>query len=715
MAKFIDNVDPFIGLDNEGQCLCGPYLPFSLVRLGPDTLPPQGTSGYASDKPITGFSHTHVSGTGGLGRYGNIRITPMAGEPRLGISGYGKREEKAKAGYYSVVLEPDGIRAELASTERTGAHRYTFPEGARSLLLVDAGAVVQPFKGPLDYNGTAPVSIGGFIEKISSTEIVGRGDLAGGWGHGYPYSVYFYLRADKPFESCQAGNAGGFVSACDVQGPNSKAVLDFGRQRSVELRVGISYVSIANARASVDRESGSLSFEQIAGRSEKIWENMLSHIEVQGGSTDQRKLFYTLFTRLVCMPSDLGIDDEFDRWKSGVRHFTDFYCLWDSVRNANSLIGLMMPQMEAALLNCLLDIGEKTGWIPDAWIAGHRAFMQGGSSADILFAEAALKGIEGIDYPRALAQIRKNNEVEPENPYFQGRYLKHYRDLGYVSTDTRLSCVSRHLEYAYQDWCIGTLAEKIGDLKTAKAFKASSKKVWNLWRDDLRHFAPKRPDGSWVEPFDVDTHLIPDRWNDPYFYEGTSRQWSFNVQHDFAGLVARHGGKDAFVRHLDAFFDGGHYHSKETMVHVPYLYHYAGKPHLSQDRVRRCMETYFAPTRDGLLDNDDAGCQSAFYMCSALGLYPLMGQDIYWLIAPVFDRAKIRLAETGKSLTIETVRQTPQSKYIVSAKLNGRPLENAWIRHGQIAEGATLEYTLGEHPAQWGATPPPSPLSEQPA
>lgn len=610
-------VDPFIGVDNPGFCLCGPYLPFSIVRLGPDTLAPQFSNGYSSHHPIIRFSHTHVSGTGGGGRYGNIGVTPFIGYPRFAFDGYEREREQAEPGYYSVMLNPVGIKAELTTTSRVGMHQYTFPSGSSANIMIDVGAVIQVAgDSPGEDTGC---STGGYAEFISDTELVGRGDFRGGWGHQFPYSVYFYAKFDKPALERIVKNNHGIFPKLSIDGPNCMAVAGFGLQSEVGLEVGISYVSVANARDSVKRETNGRSFESVRSEAAAIWTEALECIEVEGGTEGQRTLFYTLFSRLLCMPSDLGIDDENPFWKSGVRHFTDLYALWDSVRNANSLIALFNPALHIDLLNCLLDIADHIGWIPDAWIMGHSAMIQGGSSADILLCEAALKGFKGIDYEKAMLQMRKNNEVESPDPWLYGRHLKDYRDLGYLSTNVKKNCVSRHMEYAYQDWCIGTLADKLGQSDVAESYWESSQKIWNLWRDDISFFAPKQPDGQWVQPFDP-AKCLPDCWNDPYFYEGNSWQWSFNVQHDFAGLIARHGGQTAFISHLDHFFDDGHFYPKETMLHVPYLYIYAGRPDKTADRLRTILEQHFHTERNGMPDNEDMGCQSTFYMCSTMGL-----------------------------------------------------------------------------------------------
>jgi predicted alpha-1,2-mannosidase len=709
-GSLCESVDPFIGVDGGGNCLCGPFLPLSIVRLGPDTLPPHPTNGYRSDRPILRFSHTHVSGTGGYGRYGNVGVTPFIGQPTTYLGGYERAEERAVPGLYSVRLMPQDIEVELTSTPRVGVHRYTFPRGTQANVLIDLGAVVQTGGSTcVDETGW---SIGGFVELIGERELIGRADLRGGWGHDFAYSIYFYAIFDQPTVGRILARSGRLLTGLHAEGADLKAILSFGDTPVVELQVGISYVSIANARASVERETVGRSFDMIRGAAAEIWEMVLSRIVVDGGTVDQRTLFYTSFYRLLCMPSDLGVDDENPLWRSGVRHFTDYYTLWDSVRNANSLIGLINPELAVDLLNCLLDIADHVGWLPDAWIAGHSAQVQGGSSADVLLCEAALKGFEGIDYARALDQMRKNNEVESPDPYLYGRYLPGYRDLGYVPAGV-INCVSRHIEYTYQDWCISRLATHLGLKDVARRYEASSQKLWNLWRDDLRCFAPRDADGTWVEPFDPFQPVRPDYWNDPYFYEGIAHEWSLCALQDMAGLVRRHDGAEAFVRHLDAFFERYMYHWKEIILHTPYLYHYAGRPDRSADRVREVLATRYHVDRAGLPDNEDMGSHSAFYMCSAMGLYPLMGQDIYLLSTPLFKEVVVRIGEGQERLVIRCPEAGTGKPYVVSASLDGRPLSHSWVQHAEIADGATLDLALGDVPGDWGTEDvPPSPLGD---
>jgi predicted alpha-1,2-mannosidase len=727
-SSSLDHVNPFLGVDGAGNVLCGPCLPFSLVRLGPDTLPPHGPHGYSSRSPIIGFSHTHVSGTGGSGRYGNIAVYPYGGPARLHADPSDRAEEQAGPGFYRARLVPSGIGVELTSTPRAGLHRYTFPDGGPANLRIDAGAVIRTGDNlPIVNSGG---STGGFVEWATATELVGRGDFRGGWGHNFPYSVFFYARFRRAPDRRLVGTPNGWQAGMPaagqgqpgvfVDGAHSMAVAHFARGGVIELEVGISYVSIAKARASVDREIAGASHEEIVARARAAWSSELSRVRVRGGSTDQQVLFNTSLYRLFSMPTDLGVDDEFSSWHSGVRQFTDIYCLWDSVRNANSLLGLIAPETEAGILNALLDVAEHTGWLPDAWIAGHSAMIQGGSSADILLCEAALKNLPGIDYARALHWMRKNAEQPSPDPRLYGRHLAHYRDHGYVPVHgAALNATSRTLEYAYQDWCIGRLAAHLGQPEVAARHDASSRRVWTSWRDDLRSFAPKLADGRWAEPYHPDISGRPaEPWYCPFFYEATGRQWSWNVQHDFAGLVTRFGGPQGFAAALDQFMlpahdqesGGAHYWSKETMLHVPYLYHYAGRPDLSARHVRACLDRFFFNRRDGLLENEDMGCQSTAYLCGSLGFYPLMGQDLYWLTPPRFEHAEITVG-SGRTLVIEA-DGAPERTAIRRITLNGRTLERYWVNHAELGGGGVLRYELtrDDDPAAWPSAPvPPTP------
>lgn len=703
-----DYVDPFHGVDGGGNTLCGPYLPHGIVRLGSDTVDGR-TNGYRSDRPIRHFSHTHVSGTGGGGRYGNVGLMPFTGPLRLDLDPEDKRDEAAGPGYYAVTLATSGVRCELTCTPRTGLHRYTFPEGENANLLIDAGAVIQVAGMPVGERAgdTTGMSTGGYIAVQSPTEIVGRADCRGGWGHNQPYSVYFYIRLSAPIVRHQARSASGVSATGTIDGPGSRLAVATAACHRLEAAVGVSYASVAHARASVEKEIASRTFDDVRAEAKGVWNLSLSRIDVEGSESD-KSIFYSLFTRLLCMPSDLGVDDEFAGWRSGLRHFTDYFTLWDAVRNTNAMYILLDPALHAEMMTCLLDIADRTGWLPDVWTAGHAGYVQGGINPDVMICEAALKGVQGIDYRKALGYILKNGESESPNPYFYGRFLPDYRDMGYLTTaHVPKGCVSRTIEYSYQDWCAGRLAEHLGGAYVAMRRYESSRNLWNLWRDDLKCFAPRDGNGQWVEPFDPMT-TIEASWDDPYVYEAKPFQWALTAPHTFHELIERHGGAEAFIRHLDWYFDNEHHQPREVLAHVPYLYTYAGRPDRTCERVRAMLRRFYETGRRGLHENEDMGSQASCFMFSAMGFYPVMGQDLYLLATPVFDRTTFALGAAGRTLEIRAPGAAAGTPYIASARLNGVPLDRAWLRHSELTQGGRLEFTLADRPGSWAAdTPPP--------
>lgn len=710
----IDLVDGFFGVDSPGNCLVGPYLPFGLVRPGPDTLyPDHDTTGYRPGRPIIRFSQTHVAGTGGTARYGNIGITPFSDEPArfdsfpfLAPKAAQVRqipvEEESRIGYYGVTLPVAGIRCEITCGERSAFYRIRFPEDGGS-LLIDAGSVVrQGFCPPGEVLTTTgwdsdPRSIGGQIEILSDRELLGRSDLRGGWGHDKPYSIFFYITTDSDFEPVELLNRSGMVPAGVsriVAGPDCRARIRFNRVRTLSLRIGISFVSCAKARASIERETAGRSFEEVRAEAETRWSSLLGHFRLSGGSEEQRRIFYSCLHRISCMPTDLGTDDENPFWHSGLRHFTDFYCLWDSVRNANSFHHLFFPSLSSDICNALLDIAEHSGWLPDAHIAGHAAFMQSACAADIVLTEALAKSVPGLDPRRILKWVRKNAEAPSPDPLTVGRFRDEYERLGYVASDKTIHPVSRHIEYTYHDWCISRAASLCGDKTAESEFRKRADRLWNLWDDRTKAFVPKSSAGKTPSGYDPWTSADPD------VYEGTVIMWAINGLHDIPGLIRRIGGDEAFVAFLDRLFDEGHFAVKETRMHAPHLYTYAGRPDRTADRIRESIRSHFRIGPRGLDDNEDMGCQSGYFLWNSLGLYPVYGQTHYILVPPLFDSFEADL-ENGKTIRI-TADRSGGSKYISAAELNGKQLDRAWVRHEEIANGAELKFILSDKISDWG-------------
>ena len=713
-------VQPYMGTTEGGNCLIGPYCPLGIVRIGPDaTHPIASNNGYQPGDPIEGFSHTHVSGTGGAGRYGNIRVTPFVGAPdqrymppflalpvKRGVDRIPENEH-AELGYYRTTLNPWKVECELTATHQTGVHRYTFPEGGEHNLLLDAGACISSgfdvaghcaHQSPWDSNA---ISMGGWIQQLNNHEFIGRSDFRGGWGHCSGYSFYFYFWSQEPFGEVRVTSEGGiqpFGEGFEAQGRELRCILSYGETKTVNLRVGISFVSVANAREAVERESKCLSFEEVRTACVSKWDKLLSRFRISGGTEEQRRVFYTSLYHLYVMPSDLGIDRENPHWQSGVRQFTEFYCLWDSIRNANSFFHLFDPALSRDMMNALLDVAEHTGWLPDAYIAHRHAYMQSACACDILFSEAKRKGVEGVDYEKALTYTRKNAEVLPPDVLVKGRYLEDYHTLGYLSTRVPKGSVSRHLEYTYHDWCIARLAEALGDEETAKVFDGYSERVWNLWNEEVGMFFPRNADGSWLEGYDPWLQE-PEAWNSLSCYEGTTAVWSLNVFQDFYGLMERMGGREAFCNFLDRIFRERLFHIKETRMHIPHLYTYAGRPDRAAEIVRENLAE-FSTAKNGLPDNEDMGCQSGYFLWQSFGLYPIYGQTHYMLTPPLFDRFEAQL-DSGAPLVI-TAERKGTGKYIAACYLGEQAIDRAWLEHQELMDCRRLHFVLTDEPTDFG-------------
>lgn len=702
----IDHVNPRIGTGRHGNCLIGPCVPFGLVRLGPDIAYPQPQSGYRPGKAIIGFSHTRHSGTGGAARYGNIRVMPFTGAPRtldgapwLAFPATHRNwstpvEEEARLGYYRCRFG-FGVTAELSATARVGVHRYTFEAAAGAAhVLIDFAALLQAGVAPA---GEAPycetweaegVNLGGELSALDEGRgFAGRADFKGGWGHVNPYSVFYFIRLHARPKSIRLVNESGPLDAGHGEGRGLRAVLSFPNgTREVRVEVGVSMRSLEEARRSVEMESAGADLETIARRNREAWAPWLDRVRIDGGTEDQRALVATALVRMFTQPTNLAA-------AGAPPDFTDIVCLWDSIRNANSLQHLIAPEFSADLMNSLLRQADATGWLPDAHSAGHFAYQQSGCCAEILFSEAARKGVPGVDYRRALAACVRNAGTRSDRPDYYGRHLDDYETLGYLSTNVPKGCVSRHIEYTYQDWCIARLAEHLGETEIAGWFEAKAKRLWNLWDDRVRAFMPRRPDGGWVEGVDPDTQPW-DGWNNPYSYESTLRHWSFNGLHDIEGLIARHGGRDGFVAFLDSFLARPSKIEKETRMHIPHLYAFAGRPERAAARARKSLETAYANSADGLPDDEDMGCQSAYYICNAIGLYPIYGRTVYSVVVPLFERVTLALGVGGR--TLEIVR-TGSGASVAAIRVNGARQKGTLIEHALIANGGIVEIETREH------------------
>jgi predicted alpha-1,2-mannosidase len=693
-------------------------VPFGFVELSPDTTD-GSTSGYGSNGLVIGFSHTHVSGTGGAGKYGNFRVTPVSGDDAWGNLSFPKGDEEAKPGYYAVTIGRTGkqIRAELAASRLAGFHRYTFPATADARVILDASATV-----PL--GGGGPRSTGGQVTVIDAQHLAGRMGFEGGWGQRATHTLYFYAEFDRPAVevgrwTSKRGAFARLPGAGTSEGGDTRSGLgnrlgayasfDARQNQVVQMRLGVSFISVDQARQNL----GTKTFDQALADSRTLWAEALGTIKVEGGSDEQQRVFYSALYRSQLMPHDLTGENVW--WRSGEPHYEDFYTIWDTLRSLNPLLTLIQPQRERDMVRSLLDTYKHDGWLPDARIAGATGPSQGGSNGDVLVADAIVKSLGGFDEKLGLEAMLKDGDVQSDDPMNHGRELKDYLSLGYMSLSQTRSA-SRTLEYAFDDYAIASAAAKLGRLDIAARYAARSRNWAKLWDPRLKCIHPRYADGRWLENFDCG-HEYPDQsaeWWDHPFYEGSSRQYSTFVPHDVAGLTDRLGSKAQFVQWLDAFFDEHAYnHGNEPDILAPWFYIHAGRPDRAAERVRAIMARDYHDRRDGLPGNDDAGTLSAWYVWAAIGLFPNAGQPFYYIGSPVFSRSVIHLGP-GRRFIIEAPGTSAAKLYVESAELNGKPIDRAWLTHDEVAKGGRLVLHMGPKPSGWATNAPPPPQVVKP-
>lgn len=694
-------VDPTIGSEGFGHTYPGATLPFGFASPGPDTTDPT-TSGYNPHGLVTGFSQTRVSGTAGGSKYGNFRLTPISGPPRASDLASPFEQERASPGQYSVLLTRHGIRASMTATRMCALHRYRFAPGAEQHAILDATSTIEvPY-------GQHP--LGARVRLRGRRSVEGWASFAGGWSLGR-YKLHFALRFSRPraaggiFHGDRLGRRRALTAGANERA-GAWASFDPAGGREVAARICVSFMGTARARRRLARELGSASPRRVRGRARAEWQRTLATIAVRGGTPEQRTAFYSALYRSHLMPHDLTGENVWWGAKRGPQrpHYEDFYTLWDTFRTLHPLLTLIQPRRQSEMVESLVDVYRHTGWLPDARVAGNNGITQGGTSGDVVVADALVKGLPGIDYATAYRALRKNAEVSSPKPLRQGRELGHYRELGYMSTAYGRSG-SRTVEYAYDDFAVAQMARALGRAADERRYRLRARNWRNLWDPGLRSIRPRNPDGSWMAPFDPE-HIYPDgrfRYLDAPFYEGSGRQYSTFVPHDVRGLIERLGGDGPFVDWLDELFDRGlHDPGNEPGLLAPYLYVHAGRPDRTADRVRWLLEHSYSADRDGLPGNDDAGALSSWYVWGAIGIYPNAGQPLYYIGSPLFERSEIALGDGGRSFVMEAAGTDDKRRYVQSARLNGAPLRRAWLWHDELAAGGRLELVMGPEPSSWG-------------
>ena len=685
MGQIWTNVDPKIGMEGVGRTFPGPSMPFGMCKPGPDCGVSPNAGWAKMPEKVTGFSQTHVSGTGGGQKYGNILIQP-------GVKPQKRVNEEIALGYYATTFE-NGIRTEITTSERCAFYRIHYPKDA--LLLIDVTHYLG--KDSVPDKREKQQFVGADIEIINNHEVRGFSRIRGGWNNGDAYTVYFCLQSDKPFEQ------------------KGKDIVAFA-DTLVNIKVGISYVSEQQAKRNIPAND----FDGQLNKVRERWEQQLSKIQIKGSERDKR-MFYTALYHTMLMPVDKT--GENPKWTESP-YYDDYYAIWDTYRTSTPLITLLDEQREADIVNALLNIYKREGYMPDARSGDCNGRTQGGSNAEVVIADAFVKGLKGIDYNLALQAMLKDAEVDPGADHEKhGRGgLKEYTELGYIPYGIDRAG-NRTIEYAYNDYCIALVAKGLGRTDIYEQYLKQSKNWKNLWRSDYEwdgvkgYIMPKDAQGRWLDsvpwghskvyhpqiPYTPITKVAPWYlpWWSTFFYEALSAEYSLSIPHDVPGLIEACGGAETFRKRLDMFFDRKRYNvGNEPSFLPPCLYHWIGRPDLSSERVREIVTSNYTDQPDGLPGNDDSGAMSSWLAFHMMGLYPNAGQSYYLLHAPLIPEWTLQLCN-GK-----TLRGIVKGKgtHFEKVTLNGKVLDDARLEHADLMEGGELMFHVSTKKPQKAAS-----------
>lgn len=713
-------VDPFIGTGGHGHTFPGATTPFGMVQLSPDQNTKSGDwdwcSGYHySSKTIMGFSHNHLSGTG-WADLGDILVMPTVGtlkmlpgteeNPETGYrSAFSHDRETASPGYYSVMLDSYGVKAELTASPRVGFHKYTFPKSNDANIIIDP---TNKIFGNV-YHTTV---------SIDSDRKISGYSYSTGWG-GKRFA-YFVMEFSKPFKTSGTYNNGTISEKKFAIGKDAKAWVKFDTkdQESIEVKVSLSPVSIEGAQENFDAEAKNVDFAKAKTNAQDSWRNVLSRYEVTGGTKEQRTIFYTGVYHTNIAPNlymDVNGDYVAAEQNMNTKWFTNYstFSYWDGFRATHPLLTIMDQKHTKEFANTLISrYTDRKDHMPIWELCGYDNFcMLGYHSVSVIW-DAISKGVPGIDEEKAFAAMKDASLTDKMSSSDGGGGLNDYIKLGYSPSETGAS-VSATLEYAYDDWCIAQLAERLGKKEAAEVYNKRSMNFLNTFNKDNKHFWPKQKNGQFLADFELND------WTklQPHWVSGNIWAYDFFVPHKIDEMIKLYGGKKAFEDKLDKTFTQdlkmeGEQHvdisgfigslgfGDEPGHHVPYLYNFVDAPHKTQKMVKYIRDHMYSDKPDGIVNNEDCGQMSAWYIFSSLGFYPVTpGKPVYAIGAPQFPKVSLKL-ESGKIFTVIADKISDKNIYVQKITLNGKPFLGWELNHSDIMKGGELKFFMGSNPVK---------------
>ena len=703
-------VNPFIGTDFTGNTYPGAQAPFGMVQLSPDN----GLGGwdrisgyFYPDSTIAGFSHTHLSGTGAGDLY-DVLFMPVTlpfkeAEGELGIhSKFSHQDEEASAGYYRVKLQDYNINVELTATPRCGVQRYTFPK-AESMVILN-------LKKAMNWDFTMDSQ----IEIVDSCNIRGY-RFSEGWARGQ--KLYFATRFSKPFKSVELDNAEIKLKGEKVGTSNiARFMFDTEDGEQITLVTALSGVSVEGAVKNLNAEAPHNDFDQYLADAKADWNKQLQRIEVVGTNNDDKVNFYTALYHSMIAPtiySDVdgkyyGPDRQVHQADGWVNYST--FSLWDTFRAAHPLFTYTEPERVGDMVQSFIAFYEQNGRLPVWNFWGSETDMMIGYHAVPVIVDAYLKGIGNFDAEKALEACVATANID------EYRGIGSYKKNGYIPynvTDkynTENWSLSRTLEYAFDDFCIAEMAQKMGKTELANEFYKRSQNYRNVFNPATGFMQPIDDKGVFQPNFNPDEYTA-------HICESNAWHYFWSVQHDIKGLVSLTGGQDKFAAKLDSMFTyipagneelpifstgmiGQYAHGNEPSHHVIYLYNKVRQPWKAQKYAAQVMHDLYFNAPAGLCGNEDCGQMSAWYVFSAMGFYPVNPvSGEYEIGSPLFPEMRLNL-DNGKTFTVLAPNVSRENIYIQSVKVNGQPYDKSYITHQQIMDGATVEFVMGNQPGE---------------
>ena len=703
-------VNPFIGTDFTGNTYPGAQAPFGMVQLSPDN----GLAGwdrisgyFYPDSTIAGFSHTHLSGTGAGDLY-DVLFMPVTlpykeAQGELGIhSKFSHQDEEASAGYYRVKLQDYNINVELTATPRCGVQRYTFPK-AESMVILN-------LKKAMNWDFTMDSQ----IEVVDSCNIRGY-RFSEGWARGQ--KLYFATRFSRPFKSMEMDEAeiklkGEKVGTSKI----ARFMFDTEEGEQVTIVTALSGVSMEGAVKNLDAEAPHNDFDKYLADAKADWNKQLQRIEVTGGNDDDRVNFYTALYHSMIAPtiySDVdgqyyGPDKRVHQADGWVNYST--FSLWDTFRAAHPLFTYTEPERVGDMVQSFIAFYEQNGRLPVWNFWGSETDMMIGYHAVPVIVDAYIKGIGHFDAEKALEACIATSNID------EYRGIGSYKKNGYIPynvTDKYNSenwSLSRTLEYAFDDFCIAEMAQKMGKTDIANEYYKRSQNYRNVFNPATGFMQPIDDKGVFQPNFNPDEYTA-------HICESNAWHYFWSVQHDIKGLVSLTGGQEKFAAKLDSMFTyvpagneelpifstgmiGQYAHGNEPSHHVIYLYNKVRQPWKAQKYAAQVMHELYFNAPAGLCGNEDCGQMSAWYVFSAMGFYPVNPvSGEYEIGTPLFPEMRLNLSN-GKTFTVLAPNVSRENIYIQSVTVNGQPYDKSYITHQQIMDGATVEFVMGNQPGK---------------